>query len=130
MLRSHNEVRRQAGVRPLAWSDRLTAQAQDWANTLLASGKFAHRPHSATGENLFEIRGASATPAEVVAAWAAEASDYDYGSNLCHGMCGHYTQLIWKTTKEVGCAVAKSGNREVWVCEYAPPGNYIGQRPY
>jgi pathogenesis-related protein 1 len=62
--------------------------------------------------------------------WASEAAQYDYKTNRCTGTCGHYTQLVWRDTKEVGCAVARSANREVWACDYAPPGNYIGMRPY
>ena len=43
---------------------------------------------------------------------------------------GHYTQIVWRSTVEVGCAVARSGLHEVWVCRYSPPGNVVGQRPY
>jgi uncharacterized protein YkwD len=130
MLASHNAVR--AGVRmpPLAWSDRLAARAQDWADHLLARGQFMHRPKSAYGENLFEIDGAAASPAQVVHSWAAESRNYDSVSNRCSGVCGHYTQIVWRDTKEVGCAVARGGGREVWVCNYDPPGNWVGRRPY
>jgi hypothetical protein len=44
-------------------------------------------------------------------------------------MCGHYTQLVWRRARQVGCAAARGGSREVWVCEF-PEGNYIGMRPY
>ena len=130
MLDAHNAVRGQLRLPPLVWSDRLTERAQDWANTLLARNQFSHRPNSPYGENLFEITGAPATSAQVVKAWAGEARDYDYKSNQCGGVCGHYTQIVWRNTKEVGCAVARGGGREVWVCNYNPPGNFIGERPY
>jgi uncharacterized protein YkwD len=130
MLAVHSAVRAQVGVAPLAWSDRLAARSQDWADTLLARKQFVHRPNSAYGENLFEITGATATPEQVVNAWAAESRNYDYRSNRCRGVCGHYTQLVWGSTKEVGCAVARGGRREVWVCDYDPPGNWAGKRPY
>ncbi|HEV8413860.1 MAG TPA: CAP domain-containing protein [Bryobacteraceae bacterium] len=130
MLASHNAVRARVGVAPLTWSDRLTARAQDWADTLLARRKFDHRPNSHYGENLFEIAGASASPAQVVEAWAAESRNYDYKSTHCRGVCGHYTQIVWGGTKEVGCAVARGGGLEIWVCNYDPPGNWAGQRPY
>jgi uncharacterized protein YkwD len=115
---------------PLRWSDRLAARSQDWAGTLLARNQFVHRPNSVYGENLFEIAGATASPAQVVDAWAAESRNYDYSSNRCRGVCGHYTQIVWGDTKEVGCAVARGGGREVWVCDYDPPGNRVGKPPW
>jgi pathogenesis-related protein 1 len=130
MLAAHNAVRAQVGVAPLSWSDRLAASSQNWADTLLERRQFFHRPNSTFGQNLFEIRGAAASPARVVEAWAAESRNYNHSSNTCRGVCGHYTQIVWSDTKEVGCAVARSASREVWVCEYDPPGNWIGKRPY
>lgn len=134
MLAAHNEVRERAKVPPLTWSDSLAAVAQEWANHLLSQGQFYHRPRPKFGENLLEINGPSAAsralPSEVVAIWAGEAGNYSYGSNTCHGMCGHYTQLVWSSTREVGCAVAHDALREVWVCNYDPPGNWVGERPY
>ena len=130
MLAAHNGVRARARIAPLTWSDRLAAHAQDWADNLLKRRQFAHRPKSAYGENLFEITGAEASSAQVVNAWAAESRNYDYNSNGCRGVCGHYTQIVWRDTKEVGCAVARGAGREVWVCNYDPPGNWFGQRPY
>jgi uncharacterized protein YkwD len=72
MLAVHNAVRARVGMPPLAWSDRLAARSQDWADTLLARKQFVHRPNSKYGETLFEITGATASSAQVVNAWAAE----------------------------------------------------------
>jgi pathogenesis-related protein 1 len=130
MIIAHNSVRASIAVRPLAWSDKLAARAQEWAATLLARGEFIHRPKSPYGENLFEINGAPATPEGVVEAWASESGDYDHATNKCRKVCGHYTQLVWAATKAVGCGVARNQRREVWVCNYDPPGNYVGKRPY
>ena len=130
MLTAHNSVRAQLKIAPLTWSERIARNAQEWADKLLAEKRFAHRPNSRYGENLYEIIGGRASPAQVVGDWASEASDYDYGSNKCRKVCGHYTQIVWAATKEVGCAIARDGRREVWVCNYDPPGNYVGRRPY
>jgi len=130
MLAAHNAVRARVRVPPLVWSGRLAAYAQEWADHLLARGEFAHSRNPAYGENLFEITGAAASPKEVVHDWASESRDYDYRSNRCHGVCGHYTQIVWRDTREVGCAVARGRGREVWVCEYNPPGNWVGRRPW
>jgi len=129
MLAAHNAVRARVGMPPLGWSGRLAAHAKGWADTLLARRQFVHTPNSPYGQNLYEIRSATASPAQVVNAWASESRNYDYASNRCRGVCGHYTQIIWRTTKQVGCAVARGGGREVWVCDYDPPGNWTGQRP-
>jgi uncharacterized protein YkwD len=130
MLASHNQVRAKLGLDPLVWSPKLAAFAQEWANALLASGDFKHRQQNLYGENLYEVTGAYVAPAEVVKSWADEAPDYDYKANRCRKMCGHYTQIVWSSTKAVGCAVAWREGREVWVCNYDPPGNYVGERPY
>jgi uncharacterized protein YkwD len=130
MLAAHNAVRATVKTAPLVWSDKLAASAQEWADRLIAQRTFVHRPKSKFGENLFQIEGAKSKPEDVVKRWAAEAANYDHKSNHCRGECGHYTQIVWHDTKEVGCAVAGRGTREVWVCEYNPPGNYVGQRPY
>jgi hypothetical protein len=96
---------------------------------------------SGVGENI-----AAGAPSESIAAavasWVNEKSSYDYATNTCASgqMCGHYTQIIWKTTTAVGCAhvscttpIAALGGATKWdfsVCDYSPPGNYVGQRPY
>jgi pathogenesis-related protein 1 len=130
MVAAHNAVRSRVGVPPLQWSERLAASSQEWADTLLARHRFEHRPNARYGQNLFEITGGGSSSQQVVNAWASESRNYDYNSNQCRGVCGHYTQIIWAGTQEVGCAVARSEGREVWVCEYDPPGNWIGKRPY
>lgn len=130
MLAGHNNVRSELGLPPLVWSDRLAAFAAEWANNLLATNEFFHRPNNRFGENLFMITGTWATPGEVIRAWAGEARDYNYTANSCRSMCGHYTQMVWKTTKSVGCAVARAPRHEVWACNYDPPGNWVGQRPW
>ncbi len=130
MLAAHNAVRAKVKVPPLQWSNALAATARKWADTLLATHRFSHSRDSRYGENLFEITGAAANPAMVVRDWASESRYYDHGSNTCKGVCGHYTQIVWRNTRAVGCAVARGGGREVWVCNYDPPGNWVGERPY
>jgi pathogenesis-related protein 1 len=127
---AHNAVRNSVGVPPLAWSAQLASVAQGWANHLIAARGFAHRPGNRYGENLYTISGGAASPSQVVSAWVGERRGYDIRSNSCAGVCGHYTQVVWRTTRSVGCGVATDAEREVWVCDYDPPGNYVGERPY
>ena len=130
MLAAHNAVRARLNVPPLVWSDRLAGFAKAWADALLETGRFVHRPNSRLGENLFTISGGTASPEYVVREWASESRYYDRRSNKCRDVCGHYTQIVWRNTLRVGCAVARGRGREVWVCNYDPPGNVAGQRPY
>ena len=115
---------------PLTWSDALSAQSRERANTLLTRNQFIHRPHSPYGKNLYEISGRTASATDVVERWSSESRNYDYSSNRCRGVCGHYTQIVWRSTKAIGCGVARGGGREIWVCNYDPPGNVLGHRPY
>jgi uncharacterized protein YkwD len=130
MLAAHNAVRARERVGPLTWSKELESSARQWAQKLLDSGTFAHQPNSSYGQNLFESRGRTASAAEVVENWAGEAKNYDAAANRCRGVCGHYTQIVWRDTKQVGCAVAGSEQRQIWVCDYDPPGNVTGHRPF
>jgi len=130
MLAAHNAARTAVKTKPLVWSDKLAVAAQDWANVLIMRQTLVHPKKSKYGENIYEVTGGQAAPEAVVKVWTAESADFDYKTNRCRGACGHYTQVVWRDTKELGCAVARRGNREIWVCEYAPPGNYVGERPY
>jgi pathogenesis-related protein 1 len=130
MLAAHNFYRRQVGTPPLVWSAGLASIAQEWANHLVQSGAYGHRPEGQYGENLFEVVGPPADERQVVNAWAAEQAGYDHRRNTCSGRCGHYTQIVWRDTRRVGCGVAQKNRREIWVCNYDPPGNILGERPY
>ncbi len=132
MLAPQNSVRAAVGEPPLIWSSELAGVAQKWADHLIATGAFEHHRGGPYGENLYDITGGTATPRHVVSAWTNEIRDYDVQANSCSGDsdCGHYTQIVWSTTRAVGCALAAASSRQVWVCEYYPAGNVIGYRPY
>lgn len=129
MLDAHNDVRSRVELPPLQWSAELAGYSQKWANSLITSNRIAHNSQSPYGENIFSS-GPGSTPAAVITEWASEARNYTYITNTCNGVCGHYTQLIWKSTQKVGCAMAHDTRREIWVCSYDPPGNYRGEWPY
>ncbi len=131
MLDVHNQWRRKVGVPALTWSDDLAQHAQEWANQLANENfKLYHRPNNPFGENLTWAAHQQLTPLQVVNSWGEEVAQYDYDSNSCSGVCGHYTQIVWQETTEVGCAVVRSQQQEIWVCNYNPPGNYVGVKPY
>lgn len=144
MLDAHNQVRASAqpapspALPPLRWSPEVAATAQQWANECT----FSHNPRLGDlGENIAAFSPAGAgTPQGVVQGWAAEAQNYDYAGDTCSSVCGHYTQLVWRATTTVGCAKATctaasspfggTQNWELWVCDYEPAGNFVGEKPY
>ena len=140
ILNSHNELRKKtsASIPDLVWSEEIASYAQEWANHLsktkncgLEHRKGANRVKR-YGENLFAMYGASADGKKVTEDWYSEIADYTYSSNSCKSgkVCGHYTQVIWAKSTELGCGMAKCKRGEVWVCNYNPPGNFVGQKPY
>ena len=145
VLDSHNRVRAKHRLPPLKWSNNLAKYSQAWANQLGSGNKcqMYHRDRTPFGENLYrstaivwtdgrrEINPVSIK--QVVKAWTDEERWYDYSRNRCQPgqQCGHYTQVVWKDTKEVGCAMQVCADKsQTWVCSYNPPGNYVGIRPY
>ncbi len=128
---AHNRARKERGVPPLTWSPQLAAVAEEWAQRLAAKGcNLQHRSDARFGENLYAIYGTSATAQEVVDSWVSEVANYDYKKNRCKGICGHYTQVVWRSSRSLGCAAARCSEGEVWVCNYDPPGNFVGEQPY
>ncbi|WP_339134573.1 MAG: CAP domain-containing protein [Candidatus Electrothrix sp. GW3-4] len=141
MTAAHNQWRAKTGVPHLKWSTILAGSAQEWAKHLAQTGCNMQHSTTAYGENIFwagplsSSNGTSSvqeiTEQNVVDAWGNEVQYYNYANNSCHGVCGHYTQVVWKSTKEVGCGMALCPDKgQIWVCQYNPQGNLIGQKPY
>ncbi|KAD2393155.1 hypothetical protein E3N88_40132 [Mikania micrantha] len=123
----HNCIRRVLNLPPLKWDAEVEKRAIAWAEKRKVDCELIHSEGG--GENLAK---GYITGMQAVQMWVDERPDYDYAKNECTAMCGHYTQVVWKNTTKVGCARRKCNNNEDWivVCNYAPPGNYIGQYPY
>jgi uncharacterized protein YkwD len=134
LLAAHNRERTALGVPALVWDARLARDAQAWAAQLARSGTMVHAAHTDDGENLWAGTSRRYSPEEMVGLWLAEKRDYRPGifPNVSKSgdfaAVGHYTQVIWRTTERVGCAVADNGREEFLVCRYARPGNVIGER--
>ena len=132
MLKAHNDLRRARKIRPLQWSSSLAESAQQWAEHLASIGVMEHNLRLRVGQNLYVISGATTRPAMVVRRWAEEATDYREAQDYCRpgAVCGHFTQIIWAATEDVGCGVASGRRGQFWVCFYLPPGNVVGQKPF
>jgi pathogenesis-related protein 1 len=155
---AHNAVRAavdsNTSLPPLVWSDKLAQYAQQWADELATTS--CSSPHHRTsqelqavgyGENLaaFTSSVGGSTAQQAVAAWASEKTCYTFGKLMttdgcdtaCYTAlhsdgCGHYTQIVWRKSTSVGCGVAtcQNGKEDIWICNYSPAGNYLGQNPY
>ncbi|MEO1255388.1 MAG: CAP domain-containing protein [Bacteroidota bacterium] len=134
ILERHNYWRADVGiVEKLEWSNEMAELAADWAKKLKKKGcAFEHRTDNKFGENLFKGTSGAFDAKYVVDAWASEKEDYNYNRNKCKSgkMCGHYTQIVWQNTKKVGCAKIVCDGMDIWVCNYDPPGNWVGEKPY
>lgn len=144
---AHNAVRRHVGVPELAWSADLAADAQAWADHLAADLHcgLQHDLTSGQGENLAAGAGTGVFRLDarhVVGGWACEREDWDDEALTCQGTpgfgefprsCGHYTQVAWRSTAEVGCGIATCPGvpftSQVLACRYSPPGNFRGSGP-
>ncbi|NJN72120.1 MAG: hypothetical protein HC799_04535 [Limnothrix sp. RL_2_0] len=133
MVAAHNEWRARYGVGPVVWDGAIAEYAQAWAEHLSSQNLRGHRPNCDYGENIAYASGKMLSSAAVVDLWGNEVHDYDYASNSCAAgkVCGHYTQVVWKNSTKIGCGMARTADgKEVWVCNYDPKGNFVGQKPY
>jgi len=132
----HNEIRdNHYSDGHIAWSSTIEQSAKDCANEIAQSGDFKHCD-SDYGENLY-ASSADHDFVEAIELWVGEEPDYNYEDNECADgkMCGHYTQVVWKNSTNLGCAKEQitTGKYEGWfvtACQYDPPGNYVGEKPY
>ncbi len=139
LLAAQNAERTRIGVPALNWDPALAADARAWADELAASGRFEHSPDDPPkplqGENLWAGTPKAYSPEAMIGLWVAEKSDYRPGTfpnNSRSGdveNVGHYTQLIWRESRSVGCASATGRREEFLVCRYSEAGNVVGQRP-
>lgn len=141
-LDAHNSVR--ANVSPAAnpalpamlWNESVAAVAQAHADRCV----FAHSGQPGLGENIYGYGAWADAEEDAALLWAQEATYYDYPSNSCAAgqQCGHYTQMVWRSSTNLGCGIRQCSSGSPWgsgqwtvvVCNYSPPGNYIGARPY
>ena len=135
ILSAHNRYRAEVGVPPLRWSSSLAAGAREWAIYLANSNTFKHSD-TQNGENLAIGTAGAYSPTELVDLWGAEKQYFqpnafpNVSTTGNWSDVGHYTQMIWRDTTEVGCAIATGNGDSVLVCRYSPPGNYTGRRVY
>lgn len=119
----------------MTWDATVAAAAQAWADQC----NFSHNA-AGYGQNLYASAGGGPpTPTAVLSSWVSEAQNYSYANNTCSGVCGHYTQVVWRNSTLLGCGIKACStnspfdnfpNWYIVVCDYSPAGNVNGARPY
>ncbi|RWS13671.1 hypothetical protein B4U79_05123, partial [Dinothrombium tinctorium] len=125
----HNEYRDRHGVPQLVYNSQLEKYAISRAEELAKTDHFAHPKNLPYGENLYYKKGRIPTCVDAVNAWYKEIKYYNYDSPRFSRKTGHFTQIVWKGTTDMGCASSQSPRtRRIYiVCNYYPPGNVRGQ---
>jgi len=121
MLDAHNADRARHCAPPLAWSAEVAATAQRWADRCV----FTHDRDNRLGENL--AWGTRLSARDAVGLWYNEAGNYNFRAPGFSAATGHFTQLIWRDSRLLGCGRASCQGQSFYVCRYGPPGNVEGR---
>ena len=141
LLASHNRERDLAGIPLLRWNASLATSAQYWADHLGRIDRLEHAPydprdHNPQGENLWAGTRGHYSAENMVDYWIQEKRNFRPGTfpqNSQTGKIqdvGHYTQVMWRNTREVGCALGQGAEFDILVCRYSSVGNVVGQKPF
>ncbi len=144
ILRIHNETRQAVGTAPLKWNCDLAKFSQNWAN----ADTFEHSSNEqreqiikggSAGENLAIDSDTTAAMPALHKGWINEKEGWDNKANSCSKEpCGHYTQMVWAKTQQIGCGVFRNSKKlgeqfptgSYFVCTYFPSGNVVGEKAY
>jgi len=118
----HQQLRSKHGASPLVWNNKLSRYAARHASACYF--KHSKGPY---GENL-----AAGFPSisSAIKAWYGEKNMYNYGRPGFAESTGHFTQVVWKSSREIGCAFVECNGKhgtpgKYLVCEYSPAGNVV-----
>lgn len=127
ILAAHNRFRAMHCAPPMRWSERIASSAQAWADELAQRGCGLEHSSGDYGENLAAGYAGHIDAEGVVQMWYREVADFDFANGGFSMETGHFTQVVWIGSTELGCGQATCNGLDVWVCQYGPPGNYEGQ---
>lgn len=137
LLASHNLERSRMRVQPLRWDPALAAAAASYGPTLERLGRLQHSPRASRPgqrENLWMGSRGYFSPEQMVGTWLRERSAFRPGvfPNISRtgdwSDVSHYTQVIWRETTHLGCAIHRGARFDFLICRYSPPGNVDGRR--
>ena len=129
-LEKSNYYRQLHGVPDFQISDEIADNAQRWADYLASTERFKHSPTN-LGENLAMYLNDSEDDDKffdkAVNSWYSEIDLYDFNNPGFSISTGHFTQVIWKSSKMIGSGIASSSRYVYIVTQYSPSGNYRNQ---
>uniref|UniRef100_A0A452I942 ShKT domain-containing protein n=1 Tax=Gopherus agassizii TaxID=38772 RepID=A0A452I942_9SAUR len=132
----HNALRRQviptaSNMLRMEWSPAAAKNAKSWANNCTLSHSPPNKRRTMNcGENLY-MSTAPNSWSNAIQTWYNEVGHFMYGngSTIPNAMIGHYTQVVWYRSYQIGCALAFCGAQKYYkyyyVCHYCPAGNDI-----
>ncbi|MES2496653.1 MAG: CAP domain-containing protein [Pseudomonadota bacterium] len=140
-LSVQNDERAKLGIKPLKWDKKLALSAEKWAKHLAVLGRLEHYPNDDAdpdpeGENLWAGTAGHYSIEAMSQYWAAEKRHYKLGlfpnSSTTGDLedVGHYTQMVWRSSTRIGCALVTGESDDFFVCRYGEGGNVIGEVPY
>jgi hypothetical protein len=141
LLAAHNRERDASGIPLLQWDPALAASAAEWGEHLRELGELVHSEpdpddDDPEGENLWSGTRGHYSPEAMVGLWVEEKKNFRPGrfpDNSRTGQVqdvGHYTQVMWRRTARVGCAVTRNSEDEFLVCRYSEGGNVLGEQVF
>ena len=138
LLAVHNRERAAVGAQPLRWDPALAQAAASYGPQLASLGRLVHSPRAGRPgqrENLAMDYSAHTSPERLIGTWVAEKRRLvpgvfpDVSATGNWKDVAHYTQMVWRTTTHVGCAIHSDGQQWSYlICRYSPPGNVDGKR--
>lgn len=138
ILALHNRERMRLDQPPLVWNRTLAEHAARYARQIAAEGVARHDRtpfrRRVMGENLWHNPGRPLALTAGIEQMLAERIWFkpgvypDISTTGDWAAPGHYTQIIWPTTRAIGCAAAQGWRGTMLVCRYSPPGNKDGVR--
>lgn len=131
-LAVHNDYRLNHNAPPLKINSKLNDIAQKYAEELAKRDTMVHSKNKMEGqdlgENLFMCGGYLITGKDMTKSWYDEIYDYNFKKPEFKSGTGHFTQVVWVGSKEVGFGAAKSKSGNYYgVANYFPPGNFLGE---
>lgn len=134
ILKAHNYHRSRHQVDDLKWNSEIQVIAQAYSEKIAQGHSLVHSSNkykgNSLGENLYMHSG-SINGEDASNSWYSEIDYYDFStySSKTGDATGHFTQLVWKSSREIGCGAACDGSYCVCTCNYYPAGNFIGKHP-